>query len=431
MFSVVLALSLAFSEPVSGSAPEVWLCVERGRAEVVGEGPAGFVDSLGAWRRVEGRGELRLDARASASLRWNGRGSLELDGPSRCEFDFDANGAPSVRLTELSGAHLEVRKGELSLELDGGWRARGGAGVLALDSRGSSGVHVERVVGGPVCFERAGPDPAHARRVFVEVGASVLLPLDPVAAPREAERELRRERAALWSSFAWPWSPEEDLVPSSLVAATVARADVTPTDVTPTDIAPADIAPADIAPAEVVPANIAPAPTSPAAAPLGASRVAPGPAAGPPGVAAPPAKLAELPPLEPTPTAPPDAPGSPETVGDEPPPADDADTAAGDRRPTDELAGVDLAGSGGFEFVPAAPLADVLAAAQSAPATAWTPGPTLDTHARELSRARAEQLLLSLLFCGFAPVPTSELAVVPIRRDGELMDTRFGARWRP
>ncbi|MCC6407334.1 MAG: hypothetical protein IT453_09220 [Planctomycetes bacterium] len=390
MLSVVLALSLAFGEPVSGAAPEVWLCVERGRAEVVGEGPTGVVDSLGAWRRVEGSGELRLDARASASLRWNGRGSLELDGPSRCEFAFDANGAPSVRLSELSGAHLEVRKGELALELDGGWRARGGAGVLAFDSRGSSGVHVERLVGGPVCFERAGPDPAHARRVFVEVGASALLPLDPVADPREAERELRLERAALWPSFAWPWSPEEDVVPSADPASLAGPG------------APGGSG-----------GSGASAPGEPEVAPASAPNL----------VAARPSSL--------------------ETRA---PAALDATLARPESAASPSVAQTDDASPGGLELVPAAPLADSLAAvgavspASSDPASVnasgaaapTSPGePAPESAVRELARAHAECLLLALLLGGFGPAPTSELAAVPIRRDGELLDTRFGARWRP
>ncbi|MCE9594475.1 MAG: hypothetical protein K8S98_09795 [Planctomycetes bacterium] len=216
MFLAALLLALEPPSVAQTRGVDPWVCVERGRAEVVGEGAAATLGALGSSRRVHGRGELRLEACSSANVRWPARAGLELEGPADCAFDLDSVGSPRVTLGRFATAHVELREGPVELELAGGWRARLVSGVVALVATGSTGVRVERVVGEPLCFERVGSNPAHARRVDVRVGADGFLPLDPLADPASARVGGAFERAAVWPEFAWPWreSASEPLAPS-------------------------------------------------------------------------------------------------------------------------------------------------------------------------------------------------------------------------
>ncbi|MCK6444822.1 MAG: hypothetical protein L6Q99_00365 [Planctomycetes bacterium] len=208
---------------------ELWVRVARGRAELVGQGPRSHVDELGVWRHVDGRGELRLEARAEASVRWAGHASVDLVGPTRVRFEPDERGGLRVELLELARTSIELRRGSLELSLAGGWQARITPGVAALEPRGSSRFTVERVVGEPLCFERFGP--GRAARVELGHGGRVELAYDAATRPSSVNREAEKARAAVWADVRWPWrerpadSGPSTLAPGETVAGEPAAAE--------------------------------------------------------------------------------------------------------------------------------------------------------------------------------------------------------------
>lgn len=238
---------------------ELWVRVARGRAEVVGQGPRSHADDLGVWRHVDGRGELRLEARAEASVRWAGHASVDLVGPTRVRFEPDEDGGLRVELLELARTSIELRRGSLELTLAGGWRAQVTPGVAALEPRGSSRFAVERVVGEALCFERFGP--GRAARVQLGHGGRVELAYDSSAKPSNSNREEEQARAAIWADVRWPWreravgpvsvQPEETHAASS-ADADAARASGADAACEPTPDFETVESPLELAPARVV-----------------------------------------------------------------------------------------------------------------------------------------------------------------------------------
>ena len=113
----------------------------------------------GPARRVHATALLELGTGSSARLRWDAMGSLELHGgaaltvaPARA--DGPDLGPARARLSHLHAAELELRRGELVVELPGDW-------VLEM---GRAAVQLRQRVTGAVELLHRGGEPLRVRR---------------------------------------------------------------------------------------------------------------------------------------------------------------------------------------------------------------------------------------------------------------------------
>lgn len=221
MFPALL-LALAGTLPSPGSVSHAQLEVLEGRASLAATDGVLEVRQGMDPRVVGGPGYLEVAPLSRVSIRWRQTGSLVIRGPASFEWENEGERL-TWRFHQVGKTHLEVRSADVRLYLPGGWVAAFENGASFLRGRSNGGVELHHDAGLPVLL-RGRTVSGHARPPWtVLAGAKLLLGkesqpgelrgtrgrmLAPYGRP-EAYALEQRPSGERWSGFSWPWRPSQ------------------------------------------------------------------------------------------------------------------------------------------------------------------------------------------------------------------------------
>jgi hypothetical protein len=143
-------------------APAASLRVEAGRATLVQGEQIVILTRGAAARSVRGQATLEIGAGGEVELSFPGSASLWLEGPALLEWDWSerASERPHVWLERLRALELEVRRGELLLDLPHGFLAHVGRAALRVEESAGEVLVLRHHGGDEIAIASRVPRPA-------------------------------------------------------------------------------------------------------------------------------------------------------------------------------------------------------------------------------------------------------------------------------
>jgi hypothetical protein len=196
MLLLGLFLVATQATPQRGTPLSTWCRVERAEARVTVVGASNLLRPSGVWVELVGSADLVQEALGTTHVSWTNTASAAVHGPTRLSWNAsEPEGAPRLELDLFRAAQIEAR-GELRLDLPGGWRVDLRSVLVWIEATPQGTLRIANLAGSEPDIWRAG-----ARVCSLAEGRSLDLRFDP----EPVRLEPARFGAGAWPSFVWPW----------------------------------------------------------------------------------------------------------------------------------------------------------------------------------------------------------------------------------